>query len=166
MQLKVNTVETQLRFLGLETETTFEAGLLEYRRTGNRTEGLRALMASDSIFYHLTESQRCALVQDIDLSDEAGVRYLKQLPIKRSMRRRLLTSRWIVNLFSGEGEHSDLRALEENGLVLLEMDLKKSRAFNLRDPSPAYRALLWAAMRGQLEGIFGGPPEKEKESWC
>ena len=111
---------------------------------------------------HLTESQRCALVQDIDLSDEAGVRYLKQLPIKRSMRRRLLTSRWIVNLFSGEGEHSDLRALEENGLVLLEMDLKKSRAFNLRDPSPAYRALLWAAMRGQLEGIFGGPTQKKR----
>ncbi|CAE7409265.1 GIP [Symbiodinium necroappetens] len=162
-QLKVNTVETQLRVLGLETEASFETSLLEYRRTGNRTEGLKALMASDSTFYHLTESQRCALAQDIDLSDEAGVRYLKQLPIKRSMRKHLLTSSWIVNLFSGEGQHSDLKALEENGLVLLEMDLKKSRAFNLKGPTPAHRALLWAAMRGQIEGLLGSPPRGEGE---
>ena len=48
-------------------------------------------------------------------------------------------------------------------MVLLELDLCKSRAFNLRGPSPAYHALLWAAMRGQLEGLIGSPPRGEGE---
>ena len=148
---------------------------MEYRRTGRRTEGLKALTAQDSMFNHLSESQRCALIQDIDLSDAAGMRYLKSLPIKRAMRRRLLSSKWIVNMCSGSEDHSDLKVLEDNGLVLLELDLCKSRAFNLRGPSPAYHALLWAAMRGQLEGLIGSPPRGEGEGelvlkqfllWC
>ena len=160
-QLKVNTLETQMKVLGLETEITFETRLVEYRRAGRRADGLGALMAKDSLFGELTESQRCALVQDIDLSDEAGVRYLKALPIKRSLRRKLLSSQWIVNMCAGNDNRSDLKALEEEGLVLLELDVKRSKAFNLREPSSAYRALLWAAMRGQLEGLIGSPPRGE-----
>ncbi|CAE7256410.1 PMT4 [Symbiodinium sp. CCMP2592] len=160
-QLKANTLETQMRVLGIEAETTFETKLTEYRRTGKRADGLGALMAKDSLFGELTESQRCELVQDIDLSDAAGVWYLKALPIKRSLRRRLLGSQWIVNLCAGSGDRSDFKALEEEGLALLELDIKKSKAFNLRGPSHAYRALLWAAMRGQLEGLMGSPPRSE-----
>ncbi|CAE7030894.1 GIP [Symbiodinium sp. CCMP2456] len=162
-QLKVNTVETQLRVMGMEAETSFEPSLMEYRRSGKRTDGLKALMSSDSVFHHITESQRCALVQDIDLTDAAGMKYLKALPIKRALRRRLLSARWIVNMCSGPDEHPDLKALESDGLVLLELDLFKSKAFNLRDHGPAYRVLLWAAMRGQLEGILGSPPRGEGE---
>ncbi|CAE7665157.1 HCF244, partial [Symbiodinium sp. CCMP2456] len=162
-QLKVNTVETQLRVMGMEAETSFEPSLMEYRRSGKRTDGLKALMSSDSVFHHIIESQRCALVQDIDLTDAAGMKYLKALPIKRALRRRLLSARWIVNMCSGPDEHPDLKALETDGLVLLELDLFKSKAFNLRDHGPAYRVLLWAAMRGQLEGILGSPPRGEGE---
>ena len=100
-QLKLNTVQTQLRMIGMEAEVSHEARVAEYRRTGSRSEGLKALMAKDSVFGELSEAQRCMLVQDVDLGDEAGKRYLKALPLKRAMRRRLLTTRWIVNLCSG-----------------------------------------------------------------
>ncbi|CAE7842024.1 TY1B-NL2, partial [Symbiodinium necroappetens] len=91
-QLKLNTVQTQLRMIGMEAEVSHEARVAEYRRTGSRSEGLKALMAKDSVFGELSEAQRCMLVQDVDLSDEAGKRYLKALPLKRAMRRRLLTT--------------------------------------------------------------------------
>ena len=148
-QLKLNTVCTQLRMVGIETEAAFDMKMAEYRRTGDRVDGVRALMASDSAFGNLSEAQRCMLVQDIDLSDEAGKRYLKALPLRRAVRRRLLGTRWVVNLFSGGEAHADLKALENDMVTLLEVDLKKSKAFNLREPSVVYRALLWAALRGQ-----------------
>ncbi|CAE6949120.1 GIP [Symbiodinium sp. CCMP2592] len=122
-QLKVNTIETQLRMNGLEAQLSFGAQLQEYRRTGNRADGLKALMCEDSAFGVLTEQQRCTLIQDIDLSDKAGHQYLKA--------------------------------------TLLNIDLSISKAFNLREPSPAYRALLWAATRGQVHGVLGGPPRNE-----
>ena len=41
-QLKVNTLEAQMKVLGLKTEITFETKLLEYRRTGRRADPLKA----------------------------------------------------------------------------------------------------------------------------
>ncbi|CAE7573274.1 TY1B-DR3, partial [Symbiodinium sp. CCMP2456] len=160
-QLKLKTVQTQLMMIGVEAELGYDVRMNEYRRTGSRTEGLKALMAKDSVFGELSEAQRCMLVQDIDLSDEAGKRYLKALPIRRAMRRRLLSTKWLVNLCSGTGGQGGFKALESENITLLDVDLKLSRAFNLREPSVAYRALLWAAMRGQLEGVFGSPPRGE-----
>ena len=157
-QLKINTLESQLRLHGLEPRVSFEARLQEYIRTGKRTEGLRALMSEDSFLGELTEAQRCSLVQDIDLSDQAGFKYLKALPIKRASRRRLMTSRWMVHLYSGTGGTRDFKVLEEDGVMLLEIDIGISKAFNMKEPEPTYKALLWAAMRGQIHGIFGGPP--------
>ena len=51
--------------------------------------------------------------------------------------------------------------LEEDGVTLLEVDVNISKSYNLREPAPVYRALLWAAMRGQVHGVLGGPPRGE-----
>eukprot|EP00439_Symbiodinium_sp_Y106_P022158 s6090_g2.t1 len=162
-QLKVKTLETQLKMRGIEATVSFEAQLHEYRRTGRRTDGLQALMCEDSVFGVLTEAQRCSLIQEVDLSEKAGHKYLKALPVKRAMRRRLMSSRWMVHLFSGEteGDGSGFKALEEDGVTLLEIDIGLSRSFNMREPGPVYQALLWAAMRGQVHGVLGGPPRTE-----
>ena len=160
-QLKVSMLETQLRLCGIEAQRTYGIHLAEYRRTGDRAKGLQALMCEDSAFGCLTESQRCALAQDIDLSDKAGHRYLKALPVKRAMRRRLMSTQWLVHLYSGQGGSAEFRALEDNCVTLLEIDLGISKAFNMREPSAAYKALLWAAMRGQLYGLVGAPPRNE-----
>ena len=91
-QLKVKTLEAQLKMRGIEATTSFEVQLQEYRRTGRRADGLKALMCEDSVFGNLTEVQRCSLIQEVDLSDKAGHKYLKALPVKRAMRKRLMTS--------------------------------------------------------------------------
>ena len=161
-QLKVATVDSQLRLHGVETQLSCSALLAEYRRTGCRTDGLRALMASGSAFGDLTEAQRCLLAQDIDLSDKAGHRYyLKALPVKRAMRKRLMSTQWLVHLYSGEGGSEEFKVLEDDCVTLLEVDLGISKAFNMKEPSMAYKALLWAAMRGQIHGVVGGPPQGE-----
>ncbi|OLP91876.1 Copia protein [Symbiodinium microadriaticum] len=134
-QLKVKTLEAQLKMRGIEATTSFEVQLQEYRRTGRRADGLKALMCEDSVFGNLTEVQRCSLIQEVDLSDKAGHKYLKALPVKR--------------------------VLEEDGVTLLEVDVNISKSYNLREPAPVYRALLWAAMRGQVHGVLGGPPRGE-----
>ena len=157
-QLKISMLETQLRLHGVEAQLNYVAQLAEYRRTGERTHGLKALMCEDSAFGSLTEAQRCMLIQDIDLSDKAGHKYLKALPIKRAMRRRLMSTQWLVHLYSGEGGSAELKVLEDDCVTLLEVDLGLSKAFNMKEPSHVYRALLWAAMRGQLHGLVGGPP--------
>ena len=159
--LKAATVENQLRMHGMEAQLNYGTQLAEYRRTGKREEGLKALMCEDSLFGCLTEAQRCALAQDIDLSDKAGHRYLKALPVKRAMRKRLMSTQWLVHLYSGEGGSAEFKTLEDSCVTLLEIDLSISRAFNMRGPSVVYRALLWAAMRGQLHGLIGGPPRGE-----
>ena len=159
-QLKISMLETQLRLHGMEAQLNYAARLAEYRRTGQRTHGLKALMCEDSAFGSLTEAQRCMLVQDIDLSDKAGHKYLKALPIKRAMRRRLMTTQWLVHLYSGEGGSAEFKVLEDDCVTLLEVDLGISKAFNMKEPSHVYRALLWAAMRGQIHGLVGGPPPR------
>ncbi|CAE7947416.1 unnamed protein product [Symbiodinium sp. KB8] len=160
-QLKVRTLEAQLKMRGIEATVGFDMQLQEYRRTGSRVEGLKALMCEDSVFGDLTEAERCSLIQDVDLSDKAGHKYLKALPLKRAKRKRLMNSRWFVHLFAGNGENSEFKMLEEDGVTLLEIDVGVSKSFNLREPAPIYRALLWAAMRGQIHGVLGGPPRGE-----
>ena len=122
-QLKAATVENQLRMHGMEAQLNYGTQLAEYRRTGKREEGLKALMCEDSLFGCLTEAQRCALAQDIDLSDKAGHRYLKALPVKRAMRKRLMSTQWLVHLYSGEGGSAEFTTLEDNCVTLLEIDL-------------------------------------------
>ncbi|CAE7334558.1 TY2B-C, partial [Symbiodinium sp. CCMP2456] len=134
-QLKVAMVETQLRLHGVEAQLNYGAQLSEYRRTGSRTEGLKALMCEDSVFGCLTEAQRCALAQDIDLSDKAGHKYLKALPVKRAMRKKLMSTQWLVHVYSGEGGSKELKVFEDDCVTLLEVDLGISKAFNMREPS-------------------------------
>ena len=62
------------------------------------------------------------MIQDVDLSDKAGHKYLKALPIKGAMRRRLMTTRWLVHMCSGKNDSDDFKLLEEEGVTLLNMD--------------------------------------------
>ena len=72
----------------------------------------------------------------------------------------------MVHLFAGEkGSTSvELKALETGDVAYLEVDILKSKAYDLRGRSSVYKALLWAALRGQVEGILGGPPRNAGEA--
>eukprot|EP00439_Symbiodinium_sp_Y106_P057653 s1399_g8.t1 len=54
------------------------------------------------------------------------------------------------------------------------MDIVRSKAFDLRKPAGAYRALLWAAATGRIKGMLASPPARSeldeeliaKTMWC
>ena len=47
--------------------------------------------------------------------------------------------------------------------MLVEVDIEKSKAFDLKKTSGAYRALLWACARGMVSGVIGAPPCRRPE---
>ena len=106
-----------------------------------------------------SELARMSLVGDLDVdfSDQAGVCLLKALPLKRALRRRMLQARWAVHFFSGVEPHPEITLVESESTVLVNIDVRISKAWDLHRDE-VFRALLWAAGRGQIEGVYGGPP--------
>ncbi|CAE7454971.1 unnamed protein product, partial [Symbiodinium necroappetens] len=171
-QAKVNELEGhvsdgQLRVLNwdLEELRSWEGAMATYVATGKRHHGLEALMMPSFPFGQVDESIRGLLVEDVDLSDQAGWNYLKAMPIRRAMRKRLFQTSWIVHLYAGpyDKKTDNLKVTERNGVTVLELDILRSSLFSLRGQSSAYKLLLWAALRGQIVSVVGGPP-RDSES--
>ena len=113
--------------------------------------GYRAVM-DNPVFGDLPEEVRSSLVEEIDL--DSGWDYLKAFPLPRRTRKRLYTSSgWCVNLFSGA-----FAVLEQEGAVVLNVDVLLSASWDLMAKKGAYRALLWGAMTGRISRLLGGPP--------
>ena len=70
----------------------------------------------------------------------------------------MLRTRWVVHLFSGDEDGTFLASAESDDVTVVRIDLRASRALDVRTYTPAVKALMWAAARGQIEGILGGPP--------
>ena len=102
---------------------------------------------------------------DIDLSDDSGYNYLKSLPVNRKARRRLHGTRWLVHLYDGKNEQAtkELKKFETEDVSVLEIDLQRSKMYNMKGWNNILRALLWAGCRGQIEGILGGPPRNDDD---
>ena len=158
--------QTTIRSLWASTPSTaplpWTSNLEIYASTGKRGNALAATMDPTFPVYLETATQRFSFVgpADIDLSDESGWNYLKSLPVNRKNRRRLHGSRWIVHLYDGKNELAtqELKKLETEDIAVLEIDVQRSKMYNLKGWNNVLRALLWAGCRGQLEGVLGGPP--------
>ncbi|CAE7497148.1 RE1 [Symbiodinium sp. CCMP2592] len=158
-ELREATAETFLGTLSLSEVKDWDEMFAAYVQSGNRAHLLQALESPGCPLQGLDESMRSMLAVGVDLSDEAGARYLKALPIRSSQRKCLLTKRWMVRLFERDNETSeDLKRMETNSEVLVNFNLNRSKMFNLKGDSAAYKALVWAACRGQIEGVCGSPP--------
>ena len=159
-ELREATAETFLGTLSLAEVKDWDELFAVYVKSGDRAQLLQALESPGCPLQGLDDTLRSLLAMGVDLSDEAGKHYLKALPIRRSQRKSLMSRRWMVRLFEREGESSeDLKVVETSSEVLVNFNLSRSKLFNLKDNnSAAYRALLWAACRGQVEGVCGSPP--------
>ena len=138
--------------------------LEEFLSSGQRVSLRRMLRDPNCPLHEEEESKRMAVVGDLDLnfSESAGAKFLKALPFSRARRRRLLRTRWIVHLFSGEEGVNEFTALENDETTVVNVDIRVSKGLDLMDDG-VFRALLWAAGRGQVEGVFGGPPRGSGE---
>ena len=89
-----------------------------------------------------------------------GWRYLKDLPLTRKQRKLLMNSRdWIVHLYAGEKDNTPYsKQTTKDGQVFLEIDISRSKAWDLNQRASVYRALIWAACSGRISSLIGGPP--------
>ncbi|CAE7520995.1 RE1 [Symbiodinium sp. CCMP2456] len=161
-KLRAQTTEGVIKTLVTdETPTTWLDHLEEFVATGKRACLRRMLMDEEAPIKAATEEEIAVLVgveEKIMLSDEAGAFYLKSLPYNRATRKRMLRTRWIVHLFNGDEQGPEFTYAESDDVMVVRMDVRTSKGFDLRMYGPAARALLWAAARGQIEGVIGGPP--------
>ena len=163
----VESTRTTARSLWLWNQTASWSGhLQDFLEDGTRASQLQALSAEDSPFKCFSDSEKSASAEGVELDDKAGWNYLKAIPCSRQKRKRLMNMLWIIHLFAGEGKNADPVFKElEDSRVLVEVDITKSMAFDLFKVSGAYRALLWAAATGRVDGILGAPPcRRESDS--
>ena len=166
-ELRESTAQTFLGTLSLAEVKDWDELFMMFVQTGERTSLLQALQSSGSPLQFLDNDLRAMLPVDVDLSEEAGREYLKSLPMRRSQRRSLMTRRWAVKLYEREGESSeDFKVIETDKVVCVNINVHRSKGFSMRGESPAYRALMWAACRGQLEGLVGSPPSNHCAELC
>ncbi|CAE7892782.1 RE1, partial [Symbiodinium necroappetens] len=104
--------------------------LSDFVGTGGRVSQLAAMSSEGSPFIQWTDLEKSLIAENVELTDKAG---------------------WSL----------DPAFLElDDGKVLVQVDINRSKAEDMNMVSGVYRALLWAAATGRVSGIFGSPPTK------
>ena len=155
-KLRQQTVQTACALIATEQTPSFTWELRRYVQEGERAGAAKALMHPSCPLGTLSETEIGLIAQEVDASDAAGWKRLKALPVNRATRKMMMCKRWVVRV-CGSGQVTDYKILEDNNVIYIDFSVDRSKFFSLKGDSPAYRALLWAAMRGQLEGILGWP---------
>ncbi|CAE7264690.1 unnamed protein product, partial [Symbiodinium microadriaticum] len=154
--LRENTVEGMKMMVESRMTPSFGWELEGYLQSGQKASALRALLHDDSPLGRQTETHRSLMALEVDVSDKAGWKYLRALPVRRRVRKAMMTKRWAVKI-GGDSSHDAYKEVEDNDVIFLDFDVLRSKAFSLRGSSGAYKALMWAALRGQLDGLVGWP---------
>ena len=167
-KLEANVTEGAIRTLSVdEAPATWLDHLEEFISKGERACLRRMLLDEESPVKALSEQEVNSLLgveERLLLSDDAGAHYLKALPVNRAMRKRLLRTRWVVHLYNGDEQGPEFARAESDDVTVIRMDMKDSKAYDLRFANGAVRALMWAAARGQIEAVLGAPPRGTEHS--
>ena len=155
---RVASLRARLEVIQKEEKRDWVELLREYSRTGAKPTLLKAILTSP-VTRELPSEVQSLLVEGFNPHD--GERYLKGLPITRRRRRALLSSRsWVVNLFSGEeiGKNDPFNEIPKAGKVVLDIDISKSKHWDIHRINGVYQVLLWAASEGRIADVIGSPP--------
>ncbi|CAE7336511.1 GIP [Symbiodinium pilosum] len=155
--LEGSTAETFIRSLDYEEMKSWDFMLGKFVATGGRDCLLDALCSPSSPLGHLPQHVLALAAVQVGLDDKQGWKYLKALPLNRKTRKAMMTKRWIVRLYRREGE-ADLQVRNSENAVTVDCNVARSKRFSMKGDSATYKALMWAAARGQLEGVLGSPP--------
>ncbi|CAE7828798.1 RE1 [Symbiodinium sp. CCMP2592] len=111
--------------------------------------------------FHRSEMDRSLAAEHVNLDDKSGWAYLRALPGSRQRRKRMMSSPWVLHLYAGPGKGVDPAFRElDDGRVLVQVDINRSKAEDMGMVAGVYRALLWAAATGRVDGIIGSPPAR------
>ncbi|CAE7339218.1 RE1, partial [Symbiodinium pilosum] len=155
--LEASTAETFVRTLDYEEMKSWDFMLGKFVATGGRECLLEALSSSCSPLGELSSDVLSLAAAHVVLDDKQGWKYLKALPLNRNMRKSMMTRRWVVRLYRREGE-ADLQISNSEDVVTVDCNFSRSKRFSIKGESAMYKALMWAAARGQIEGVLGSPP--------
>ena len=158
LNLQVKAMSAKLEMIQEKETRAWDELIRDYVKTGSRETLWKALTICPFTKNLPAEVMELAC-EGVD--HDQGLNYLKELPLTRRQRRRLMASNaWVVHLFAGEssGPGDPLRLVEKHGKVLLEIDVMNSRLWDLRRPHGAFQLLLWAAANKKIDDVLGGPP--------
>ena len=173
-ELQRSTAAMQRALWMWDQEATWARHLHAFLKGGGRTSQLKALDAEDSPFHALSSTAKGTMAEDLVLDQKAGWNYLKALPVSRRKRKLLMASEWVINLFAGPSDGTaELKVLEDE-CVMIEIDIVRSKAFDMRKTTGVFRALMWAAAMGRIRGFMASPPLRSeadellvgKAMWC
>ncbi|OLP89029.1 Copia protein [Symbiodinium microadriaticum] len=132
--------------------------LREYGVTGSRGSLLKVLLKCP-FTKDLPQDVHNLMLESFDV--DQGETYLKALPISRRTRKALMNSkRWVVSLFNGVDNSGEdpLKLVAKEGKMLVEVDAKHSKLWDIHRHNAVYRVLLWAAATGRISDVIGAPP--------
>ncbi|CAE7348343.1 unnamed protein product [Symbiodinium microadriaticum] len=115
-----------------DQDATWSKHLHMFLRHCGRAHQLMTMDAEGSPFSPLSSTVKSSLAEDLVLDDKAGWKYLQAMPVSRRRRKLLMNSEWVVNLFSGPSDGSLEMKILDDGSVMVEVDILRSRAFDLR----------------------------------
>ncbi|CAE7355869.1 RE2, partial [Symbiodinium sp. KB8] len=132
--------------------------LREYGVNGSRGSLLKVLLKCP-FTKDLPQDVHNLMLESFDV--DQGETYLKALPISRRTRKALMNSkRWVVSLFNGVDDSGEdpLKLVAKEGKMLVEVDAKHSKLWDIHRHNAVYRVLLWAAATGRISDVIGAPP--------
>ena len=157
LKLKQTSMQACVNLALMEMDYDWDHGINNFVQTGEAVHLWKALASSTSPMGKIGENMQSMMASSVDFSDKMGWKYLKAFPLRRATRKTLMEKRWCVRLFAKEGDQQ-LHVKNEKETVVLDVNVHRSFKFDMLGANnPVYKALLWAAGRGQLEGVMASP---------
>ena len=155
------TKQAMMRAQEVQADPLWERSLNEYIRSGRFEDGFRALTSApwskDELRVELSK-----IITDLPEGEQAAWDLMYSLGFNRRMRKRLMSKDWVVKLCSGRRSSTDklFKAVENNGTVVLDIDVQRLPQLDLFKAGPGVmQLLLWGAATGRIAGVLEGLPQ-------
>ena len=155
---QVNSLTAKLEVLRKEEKRTWDELMKDYVNTGCQSTLYKAILMCP-VTKDLPSDVQVMVAEGFD--PDGGEGYLKDLPLTKRRRRALMrSSSWVLHLYAGDGNEGSnpFDVVPKGGKMILEVDSKASKLWDIHRKDGVYRLLLWAAAKGKITDVIGSPP--------
>ncbi|CAE7357873.1 unnamed protein product, partial [Symbiodinium sp. CCMP2456] len=155
---QVEKLSARLEVMRKEEMKSWHELFSDYMTSGSQATLLKVVLTCP-FTKDLPEDVQAMLVEGF--SPDCGADYLKELPLTRRQRRALMTSsQWVVHIVDKQKADDDdpFNVISKAGKMVLEVNARSSKLWNLTRKNGAYQMLLWATSKGKIADIIYEPP--------